>query len=144
MDNLESLRSVVESISNYPNSIRRPEFQMPEIPDLRSGYRASDFYERLMEMIAEFEEELDDQHEVGARLVNFGQTLQFHLQDIGYYNPSMIRFYGETDNHEPIQLIQHISQISVMLVRMKKLDESKPASRIGFAPPKTDPEEQID
>lgn len=93
---------------------------------------AAGFQERLLEMIRDFEADLDPEQEVGARLVNFGQTLQFHLLDIGYYNPHLIRFYGQLDNGTPVELIQHTSQISVMLVAMKKADPSKPARRIGL------------
>jgi hypothetical protein len=92
---------------------------------------ASEFEERLTKMIKDFEEELEPTQEVGVRLVSFGQTVVFHLQDIGYYNPSLIRFYGRTENGEPVELIQHVSQISVLLMRVPALDPEQPR-RIGF------------
>lgn len=87
-------------------------------------------YTRLKEYILDFEAGLDEEHEVGARLVSFGQTLTFHIDDIGYYGPDIITFSGITDTGEKVQLIQHIYQLSVLLMALRKLEE-KPR-RIGF------------
>jgi len=80
--------------------------------------------------INSFERNLDQEHEVGARLVSFGSTVTFHIQDIGYYGPDIITFYGINEHDEEIQLIQNISQLSVLLIAMKKLG-GQPV-RIGF------------
>lgn len=93
-------------------------------------------YTRLKEYILDFEAGLDEDHEVGARLVSFGQTLIFHIQNIGYYGPDIITFDGINDKGEKVQLIQHISQLSVILMALKRLDE-KPR-RIGFNLEKND------
>src|SRR4051812_2554532 len=81
---------------------------------------ASEFHKRLMEMITEFDASLDDAHEVGVRLVTFGQTIVFHLSDISYYNPSLISFYGAMDDGSPVELIQHVSQISLLLMKLPR------------------------
>ena len=83
---------------------------------------ASEFHKRLVDHINEFDEQLDQEHEVGMRLVSFGQSIQFAVRDIGYYNPKLICFYGELDNGSKVQLIQHVNQISFLLL----LFESKP------------------
>jgi len=87
-------------------------------------------YERLVKHIQEFEANLDEDHEIGARLVSFGSDLKFHIEDMGYHGPDIITFYGKNDLGEDVQLIQNVSQLSVLLVAMKKVDE-KP-KRIGF------------
>jgi hypothetical protein len=87
-------------------------------------------YERLMNYIKEFEAELDDDHEIGARLVSFGQNVTFHIEDIGYHGPDMITFDGRTETMEKVQLIQHISQLSVLLIVVNK--QHAKARRIGF------------
>ncbi len=87
-------------------------------------------HKRLGEYIRDFEAELDDDHEIGARLVSFGQSVIFHVEDIGYYGPDIITFYGRNDEMEKVQLIQHISQLSFLLVAVKK-QQDKPR-RIGF------------
>ena len=87
-------------------------------------------FERLAAYIRQFEARLDEQHEVGARLVSFGPHLTFHIEDMGYYGPDMIVFYGKNEKGEPVQLIQHTSQLNVLLVAVRKLDEHP--RRIGF------------
>lgn len=87
-------------------------------------------YERLVNFITKFEEQLDDEHEIGARLVSFGSTVTFHIEDLGFWGPDIVTFTGTNENGENVQLIQHMSQLSVLLVAMKKLEE-KPR-RIGF------------
>lgn len=102
------------------------------MPPLRVGRAdlASDFYQRLAQWIRDFEADLDGDTEVGARLVNFGQALTFHLTDMSYWNPALIRFDGVSEDGKPIQLIQHVSQISVLLTSVPKLGPEP--RRIGF------------
>jgi hypothetical protein len=85
-------------------------------------------FERLKRYIQEFESHLDDDHEVGAHLVSFGHELTFH--DMGYHGPDIITFYGRNERGEDVQLIQHTSQLNVLLVAVRKQQE-KPR-RIGF------------
>lgn len=87
-------------------------------------------YRRLAEYIKRFEGKLDSEHELGARMVSFGQDVLFHVEDMGYYGPDIITFYGTDSKGQSVQLIQHISQLSVLLVAVKKRQEK--ATRIGF------------
>ena len=34
----------------------------------------------------------------------------------------------------PFELIQHVSQISVLIMKVKRIDTSKPKRQIGFTP----------
>src|SRR5258708_5811223 len=110
-----------------------PRFDMPPVQPMpkMDGHLASGFHERLQKMVRDFENELDSDSEVGVRLVSFGQVLTFHLANIGYWNPLLITFEGETDNGEPVKLIQNVSQISILLMRLpRRVDpQRKP---IGF------------
>ncbi len=108
-------------------SLNIPNIKMPTNPNL-----ASEFYKRLVEMINEFDDEIDNDEEVGIRLVSFGQTVQFHVENLGYYNPSLIIFHGRTENGEKIELIQHVSQISFLLMAVKRLNPKEPKRKIGF------------
>jgi hypothetical protein len=128
----------------FEGSFRLPDLTshfhstVPHLPNIKplalslaEDQYASEFHKRLAEIVNNFQAELDPEHEVGVRLVNFGQTVIFHLEDIGFYNPSLIRFYGRTAEGTPVELIQHVSQISVLLMRLAALDPDKPI-RIGF------------
>jgi hypothetical protein len=96
------------------------------------GNYASEFHRRLVEWINDFDQDLDAAHEVGVRLVSFGQAVTFHLEDIGYWNPSLISFTGKMDDGAPVELIQHVSQISVLLVKLPRQNPDEPKRRIGF------------
>lgn len=99
-------------------------------PPAHDDNAAKWMFERLATYIKQFEGTLDDEHEIGARLVSFGHNLTFHIEDMGYYGPDMIVFYGKNDSGEPVQLIQHTSQLSVLLVAVRK--QSEHPRRIGF------------
>ncbi|MCI5144489.1 MAG: hypothetical protein D3923_02960 [Candidatus Electrothrix sp. AR3] len=94
---------------------------------------ASEFHHRLINWINDFHKSLDEEHEVGARLVNFGQSVTFHIEDISYWNPSLISFIGKNELGEPVELVQHVSQISILLVAMKRESIEQPKRPIGFA-----------
>ena len=96
------------------------------------GYTMADSqYEIIMEEIADFERTLDDEHEVALKLCNFGQSILMSITDIGYRNPNLIFYYGYV-NGQYAQLIQHINQISFLLMSVPKADPNEPARRIGF------------
>ncbi|HDM8081169.1 TPA: hypothetical protein PXN43_000736 [Yersinia enterocolitica] len=98
-----------------------------------SGNFADEFHLRLTQWINDFHRNLEDDFEVGGQFVTFGQTQTFTFTSIGYWNPSLISFRGLRDDGSPIELIQHVSQISVLLVRMKRHNPDEPKRPIGFA-----------
>ncbi len=102
----------------------------PPAEAVRATNPAEWTFMRLARAIQEFEKRLDNDHEVGARLVTFGNSMQFHIQDIGWSAPDIIVFHGVSDAGEPIQLIQNIAQLNVLLIGMRKA-EPQPR-RIGF------------
>lgn len=105
--------------------------QMAHNEEVSHGY-ANIFYEQLVDEIKDFDNSLDDEYEVGVKLITYGNTYQFYLTDIGYHNPYLIYFYGELSDGSPIQLIQHVSQINFVLIKLKKQDPEKPKRKIGF------------
>ena len=122
----------IERLNEQLSSIKvrtMPQLRIPKL-DIAKINPAKSAYNRLLEYIKDFEKNLDEEHEVGARLVSFGTTHTFHIQNLDYYGPDIITFYGKTDKGDEVQLIQNISQLNVLLIAMKKLEE-KP-KRIGF------------
>lgn len=99
-------------------------------PHLSQTKPAKWTHRQFIECIYEFEKSLDDDHEVGARLLSFASEVTFYIQDVRYYDPHMITFCGSKENGEKLQLIQHVSQLSVFLVPIKKRSEEP--VRIGF------------
>lgn len=91
--------------------------------------RASEFARHIFNKIQAYDETLDEAHEVGIRLVSSGQTLTFHFGGMGYADPSLISFTGETDAGEPLELIQHVSQINLLLTTLPRLHPEKPKAK---------------
>ena len=128
------LESIAPNETVEPIRIHKNYFEPPINQNL-----ASEFYKRLVNKINLFNESLDDEYEVGVRLINFGQTITFHLQDMDYLNPSLITFLGETETNERVELIQHISQISILLMKLRRKDPSQPKHPFGFTIPDDNP-----
>jgi len=79
-----------------------------------------------------YDSALGEDYEVGVRLVNFGQTVTFAIHSISYNDPSLIIFKGAADDGAPIELIQHVSQISILLTSLNRKNKEQPKRRIGF------------
>ncbi|GGI53577.1 DUF6173 family protein [Oxalicibacterium solurbis] len=110
-----------------------PRFNPAHLMPPKDHNLADEFHRRLIQWINNFHRSLDENHEVGARLVSFGQSVTFHIDDIGYWNPSLISFRGKNENGEAVELIQHVSQISILLVALKRENLSQPKRPIGFS-----------
>ena len=89
-------------------------------------------YRRLVTYIVQFERNLDADHEIAGRMVSFGSAIQFHIVDVGYWNPDIITFDGVDPGGNPMKLIQHVSQLNVLLVSAHKLAPEAEPRRIGF------------
>ena len=57
----------------------------------------------------------------------------FAIRDLGFWGPDFILFMGVNGLGRPIRLVQHYTQINVLLSAMPKAKPDEPARRIGFA-----------
>lgn len=88
-------------------------------------------YERLILYIQKFEETLDGEHEVAMGFAG-GDAGVLRIEGMGFFDPDIITFYGSDPTGAKTQLVQHVSQLSVMFRAVPKhIDQEKPA-RIGF------------
>lgn len=87
-------------------------------------------YERVILYIRKFEEGLDTEHEVAMGFAGSDMG-SLHIQGMGFYAPDMVTFYGVSESGERRQLLQHVSQLNVMLRAAPKMQPK--ARRIGFA-----------
>ncbi|QUS39069.1 hypothetical protein RPMA_09655 [Tardiphaga alba] len=83
--------------------------------------------ERVRRLIAAFESKLGEDAEIGMT-VSAGSTIR--LRSIGASDPDMLIFTGLDDHGAKACLLQHHSQLSLLLVAVPKI-EDKPF-RIGF------------
>ncbi|MEM0944959.1 MAG: DUF6173 family protein, partial [Pseudomonadota bacterium] len=86
-------------------------------------------YQRLALYVQKFEEMLDKDHEVGMGFAG-SEAGTLNIQGMGYYAPDLITFYGTGPDGAKTQLVQHISQLNVMLKAAPKRQEEP--NRIGF------------
>jgi len=103
------------------------------VPAPQNYYLADYQYEIIRNAITEFENSLDQDHEVALKLASFGQTIVLNITDLGYSNPSLIHYYGFIDGSDSkAELIQHVNQINFLLLAVRKADPNKQPRRIGF------------
>jgi len=122
-------------------NINLPKFDIPKIiiprseminlhiPIDKSKYPAWWTCGAVLDYIKEFENKLDTEIEIWMRLVSFWNII-FHLQDVRSEEPSLITFYGVNEKWEPLQLIQNLAQLNILLIGVKKIWEK--ATRIWF------------
>lgn len=88
-------------------------------------------YERIILYIQNFEEQLDSDHEVGMGFAG-GDVGSIRIQGVGFFAPDLITFYGADETGAKTQMVQHVSQLNVMLKSARKLREGEAPNRIGF------------
>ena len=81
----------------------------------------------LQELLVDFQDRLDDEHELGAYLANV--DVPFHLRDVKRRGVLFL-FEGVDNTGQDVLAIQHYGQLSLQLVKVRKLKE-RPA-RVGF------------
>lgn len=112
----------------------------PKIPDFQPApiaYSYSDTqFEIIKDYVLEFQQSLDDEHDVGLMLTNFGQSMLMNVTHIGYEKSVLMVFRGFVNGTEAT-LIQHVSQLNFLLMAVPK-EPDVPHRTIGFS---VDPEE---
>lgn len=86
-------------------------------------------YQRLILYVQKFEEQLDSDHEVGLGFAG-SEAGSLSIRGMGYFAPDIITFYGVDQDGQRTQLIQHVSELNVMLKATHRQDDT--AQRIGF------------
>ena len=86
---------------------------------------------RLSKLIEDFESKLDKNEEVGARIVGLPGDGTMQIEDVGFWGPDFILFFGKNSEGKPVRLVQHYTQINVLLNALAKPEERE-AHRIGF------------
>ena len=110
------------------------EKALPDMVMRRSFKQKSDAewaYERLILYIQNFEEQLDNEHEVAMGFAG-NETGVLRIEGLGYFDPDIVTFYGTDAGGGRMQLIQHVSQLNVALRAMPLLRDDVEPRRIGF------------
>lgn len=88
-------------------------------------------YERLVLYIRDFEAELDNEHEAAMGFTGSEAGI-LRIEGMGYFDPDMLTFYGTDSAGRRTQLVQHVSQLNVILRALRKPTDDDAPRRIGF------------
>ncbi|WP_149141574.1 DUF6173 family protein [Gemmobacter caeruleus] len=88
-------------------------------------------YERLILYIRNFESQLDARHEVAMGFAG-GEAGVLMIEGLGYFDPDLVTFYGRDEDGQKMQLVQHVTQLNVVLRAVPHAEPEMPARRIGF------------
>lgn len=133
----------VETTDTAVHATASPPYHVKgEVVDAKAGTPATTgekpydpaawMHQRLVHQVMEFEKNLGPDHEVGGRFVEGPGSEPLHLSNVASWGPDMILFMGEFPDGRKWELIQHYSQVSMLLVAVRKINESDEPRRIGF------------
>ncbi len=88
-------------------------------------------YQRLILYIQNFEKTLNAEEEVAMGFTDTGAGV-LKIEGIGYFDPDIVTFYGTDQTGARVQLVQHVSQLNVLLRSMPKDVDAAEPRRIGF------------
>jgi hypothetical protein len=99
--------------------------ELNDLEPIPIAYSFSDTqFEIVKKYVSDFEKSLDNEHEVGMLLTNFGQSQLIAVTHIGYEKSVILVFKGYVINgyisSQQATLIQHISQLNFLLVAVPK------------------------
>jgi len=83
----------------------------------------------LQSSIESFEAALDGDHEMAIRVAS-PSPFEFCAQEIMFSPSNIVIFKGNTPTGEPVQLVQHLSQVAFVLTAVKKARDR--AQRVTF------------
>ena len=99
--------------------------------ELVDNTTASYQFEKLKKTVIAFMDSLDDEHEIALVLTSCGNSFTMVVTEINYIDPVLIVFNGFVDG-EYSTLIQHVTQLNVLIKPIPKQDPEKPPRKIGF------------
>ena len=104
---------------------------MPNIPEPEHLVVAEKICKYVISQILSFEKTLPNDMQAGGTLANFA-GLTFGIDRIGFKNPNIIILYGTLPDGSSVRLIQHTSQLNLLLTAVPRKNPEQPRRSIGF------------
>jgi hypothetical protein len=123
----EAMEDAVLAAEATESGVVRPPAPRAQKP----GSPAEWAYQRLILYLKKFEEGLDDDQEAAMGFTN-GAGSVLRILGIGFHAPDIVTFTGLDEQGGKAQVIQHVSQLNVMLRAVPRPQDTE-ARRIGFA-----------
>lgn len=114
-----------------PNAAAQPVPKGMKAKPVEQKSPAEWAYERMILYIQNFEKTLDNEHEVAMGFVG-SDAGGLRIEGMGYFDPDIVTFYGSDPRGTKTQLVQHVSQLSVLLRALPKQVPQAAPERIGF------------
>ncbi|MBD3664432.1 DUF6173 family protein [Sulfitobacter aestuariivivens] len=129
----EVLPCLYEVHCNPDGSIERSEKTPTAVSKTPSAQKspAQWAYERVVLYLKKFEEQLDSDHEAAIGFTGADAGV-LRIEGMGYFDPDVVTFYGSDPAGGRTQLIQHVSQLNVILRALPKAVDHAVPNRIGF------------
>jgi hypothetical protein len=102
-----------------------------QTPEPKAKSPAEWAYDRVILYIRDFEKHLNSDQEVAMGFAGSDAGI-LQIEGLGFFDPDILTFYGRDEDGARTQLIQHVSQLSVMLHARPKSDPDDAPRRIGF------------
>lgn len=104
----------------------------PALQDGGGGKSAARWaYERVLLYIRNFEEQLGAGQEVAMGFAGSDAGV-LRIEGLGYFDPDILTFYGRGEDGLRSQIIQHVTQLNVLLRAVPAAAPEDPPRRIGF------------
>jgi hypothetical protein len=129
IQNFQAFNNPIDDLSKNSLALR-PELRTPSIDMPPPRNPAELAIARLNEEITAFEEGLSPDEEVGAIIVGAPGNTVFHINRVYHLNMDMVVLEGLNEHNKPQRLVQHVSQLSVLLTALPKLGATP--RRIGY------------
>lgn len=121
-----------ERTAGHLAELARMDARRQEQAEERAGF-AWTMFKVLRGQVAAFEQKLTPAEETAAWLANFGANVTLVVTEIAYRDPHLIILRGEDQDGRPRELLQHVSQVSLLLAAIPA-KPNRAGRRIGFLP----------
>ena len=99
---------------------------------LEGRFAAEEVFQFLRARMAQFQDTLPEEYEMGVKLANYGVAAEIHVRGMGFQNPSIIEFYGILSDGKESILVQHVAQLNFMLLAVPPVTKDAKPYRVGF------------
>lgn len=97
-------------------------------------------YERVLLYLQNFERQLDPEQEIALGFAGSDAGV-LRIEGVGFFDPDILTFYGRSESGLRTQLVQHVSQLNLMLQAVPRPSSDEgPPRRFGFELQAPDPQ----
>lgn len=99
--------------------------------DILKSNNAQYIAQAIRDKLVDFQNSLSDVEDVGLKAVQFGTAITIFIESVSSLGCSLVVFRGRDNAGNPCELVQHISQVNVLMVTVPKPVEI-PHREIGY------------